>query len=87
MENLKNLFNNFVELEAAANAADDAWAEDPENVELEADFDRCYEAEHEALEALINEIVTFTKGEINKKTARTMVMAKRQELELLLLAI
>lgn len=87
MENLKNLFNNFVKLEAAANAADDAWADDPENVELEADFDRCYEAEHEALEALINEIVTFTKGEINKKTARTMVMAKRQELELLLLAI
>lgn len=84
MENLKSLFANYIELEAAADAADLAWEQDPENEKLEAAFDCAYEAEHEALQSLLNEIVSFTSGQINLSTARTMLMSKREELQALI---
>ena len=84
MENIKNLFNKYIELEAAANAADDAWSEDPESTALENAFDDAYIAEHKALEALINEIVTFTNNRIAPDVARKMLMSKREELQALI---
>lgn len=84
MENIKNLFTKYLELEAAANAADSAWEQDPENEELEAAFDSAYEAEHEALQSLLQEIVSFTNGQINFSTARMMLMSKRSELTALM---
>lgn len=84
MENIKNLFNRFLELEAACDVADSAWEQDPESVELEEAFDRAYEAEDEALQALVNEIVSFTNSRIDARTARVMVMSKRTELQALI---
>lgn len=84
MENLKMLFTNYINLEAAADAADLAWEQDPENEELEAAFDSAYEAEHEALQSLLQEIVSFTNGQINLSTARMMLMSKREELQALI---
>ena len=87
MENLKMLFTNYINLEAAANAADSAWEQDPENEELEAAFDRAYEAEHEARQALIDEIVSFTSGRIDAAVARKMLGSKRDELMALMALI
>lgn len=84
MENLKMLFTNYINLEAAADAADLAWEQDPEDENLEAAFDRAYEAQHEALQSLVKEIVSFTNGQINFSTARMMLMSKREELQALI---
>ncbi len=42
---MKELFKRWENLNAIANAADDAWALDPENEDLEKAFDDAYEAE------------------------------------------
>ena len=84
MENIKNLFNKYLELEAAADAADDAWSNDPESEELEAAFDSAYTAEHEAHMALVDAIVDFTSGRITAPVARVMLSAKREELKSLI---
>lgn len=84
MENLKMLYTNYRLCENLCDAADSAWEQDPENEELEAAFDRSYEMQHEAQNALINGIVSFTSGRIDAVTARKMLGSKREELESLM---
>ena len=84
MENLKMLYTNYRLCETLCDAADSAWEKDPENEELEAAFDRSYEMEFEARNALINGIVSFTSGRIDAALARKMLGSKREELEALM---
>ena len=81
---MKELFKKYEMLEAEANRADDAWGADPENEQLEAEFDRAYQAEHEAFTELVNAIVKLSGGQIEHKTAAMMIRAKRNELKTLI---
>lgn len=78
---MKDLFKRWEELNAAANAADEAWALDPENEDLEKAFDAAYEAEWDALNKLIGAIVEITNGQIDKYTASKMVRSRAADLK------
>lgn len=81
MKEIKTLFTNYEVAEERANKADEAWNNEPENEELEAEFDRAYEAEYNAFEKLVNAISKFTNNQIDTKTAGLMVRTKRNELK------
>ena len=81
---MKELFKKFEEAEKRADAADEAWGNEPENEELEKAFDEAYTAEWEARKALTSEIVKITNGQIDEKTANTMLNVKRSELKALI---
>lgn len=74
MKELKRLYNLYKIATEAADLADKAWEKDPENEELEKAFDDFYKEQHEASEALTEAIEAFTKGQVSKKTARTILV-------------
>lgn len=80
MNELKALYNEYMEAVKAADIADAAWEADAENEELEAAFDEAYNMQYEAMEALIDGIVFFSAGQIDKKTARLMITKKGNKL-------
>lgn len=53
------------------NDVDDRWEAEPENEVIEAEWQRCYEAEHEARTALASAITRLTR-EIDMDTAMKM---------------
>ena len=73
---LKKLLNKYIAAVDAANAADDAWDADMENEALEAEFDRCYKAEHRAFEDLAVALSKFSGGRLLVPEARA-VLRKR----------
>lgn len=81
---MKELLKRLEEAERKANIADTEYEANPEDEELEKAFDEAYKAEFEAFEALANEIVKTTGGQIEKATASTMIRAKRNELRTLI---
>lgn len=81
---MKELLKILEEAERKANIADTKYEANPEDEELEKAFDEAYKAEFEAFEALANEIVKITGGQIEKATASTMIRAKRNELKALI---
>lgn len=81
---LKKLYAEYVEAEAISDAADAAYEADCENEAVEAEFDRTYKEAMAALGKLVDGIVAFTNGAIDKKTARMMVIAKKDRLEAIL---
>lgn len=82
-ELLKKL-EKFEELETAANKADEAYQEEPENAAVEAAFDKAYKEEFQAMEELLNGIVEITNGQIDTETAKKMLFTKRAELKKIL---
>ena len=78
---MKELLKRLEEAEQRANEADQAWEQDPENEELEKAFDEAYKAQHEAINALIEEIYRQTNGDIDIRTARTMIRKYREALK------
>ena len=78
---MKRLMKRLEEAERRANAIDQAWENDYENEELEKEFMKAYEEEHKAFNELAEAIVRFTAGQIEKKTAATMIRAQRNELK------
>lgn len=80
MNELKNKLEELGRLEEIANKADDEMMEDPTNEEKEKAFDEAYKAEFDAFTAVANLIVKMTNGQIDEKTARTMVRTKRNEI-------
>ena len=81
---MKELLKRLEEAEKKANEADAAFEAEPESKEKEKAFDEAYKAEFEAFEALADEIVKTTNGQIEKATAATMIRAKRSELKALI---
>lgn len=80
MNELKKRLEELARLEEIANKADDAMMADPTNEEKEKTFDEAYKAEFDAFTAVANLIVKMTNGQIDEKTARTMVRTKRNEI-------
>lgn len=80
MNELLALYNEYMEAVKAADEADAAWEKDPMSEELEAAFDEAYNNQGEAMEKLIDGIVSFTSGQIDKKTAWKMIHKKGKEL-------
>lgn len=68
------------ELEDASNKAEEAYTNEPENEELENDFDVAYKAEYEAYINAAKYIEYITGGEIDFKTAKKIIKTKRSEL-------
>lgn len=81
MENIKLLFTTYINLEAICDDLEVQWNEDPENEELEAAWDEAYKSSFAAGQMLINELVSFTNGQITNNIARAMIATKRDELE------
>lgn len=81
---MKELFKNWEKLNVIANAADEAWALDSENEDLERAFDEAYEAEWKGFNELIEKIVEMTNGQIDKFTASKLLRSKRNEVKQLI---
>lgn len=77
---LKKKLEELARLEEIANKADDEMMADPTNEDKEKAFDEAYKAEFDAFIAVANLIVKMTNGQIDEKTARTMVRTKRNEI-------
>lgn len=75
------LLKKFEEAEAESNRLDALFESDPENEELEKAWDVAYEKEYKILEECVKKIVKFSRGQIGDKTARAMVLTKRDELK------
>ena len=78
---MKDLLKRLEIAEQRANEADAALEKNPESEELEKAFDEAYKAEFKAFEELANAIVKISGGQIEKRTAATMIRAKRAELK------
>jgi hypothetical protein len=81
---MKELFKAYEATQKANNEAFEAWEQEPENEELEATFDRTYEAYIKANRALVEAIVTITNGAIDAGIAKRMIATKRDELKSLI---
>lgn len=77
---LKKRLEELERLEKIADMADDAMMADPTNEKKEKAFDEAYKAEFDAFMTVANLIVKMTGGQMDKKTARTIVRTKRSEI-------
>lgn len=80
MNELKKRLEELERLEEIANKADDEMMADPTSEEKERAFDEAYKAEFDAFMAVASLIVKMTDGQVDEKTARTMVRTKRNEI-------
>lgn len=69
---MKELLNQLIIATAKNDYAEELYKNDPENEEYEKEFDRTYKEAWKIREAMANEIVKITKGEIDFKTAFKM---------------
>ena len=79
---MKELYKRFEEAAAIATAADEAWAADLDNKELEEIADITYQEEWNARNALAAEIARLTGLEIME--AQRLISVKREELAALI---
>ena len=78
---LKELLKQLEDAERKANELDELMAENPDNEEIEKAFDEAYKKEWEVFNKLIDEVVKFTEGKIDRKQAYNMIQLKRSELK------
>ena len=78
---LKELLKQLEDAERKANELDELMAENPDNEEIEKEFDEAYTKEWEVFNKLIDEVVKFTEGKIDRKQAYNMIQLKRSELK------
>ena len=79
---IKSLFKKMVDAEKKLDVAEKEWDADLDNEKLEARWNELYKISHEATEEVVNEIMKLIK--VDHKTARSMVIGKRKELESLI---
>ena len=84
MQNIKYLMENLKKNEAKSDELDELWAADPENAELERAWDEQYKVVGRLRDELIREIVKFSGGLIDKRTATAMLFKKRDQLQSLI---
>lgn len=63
------------------NELDKLMVENPDNEEIEKAFDEAYKKEWEVFNKLIDEVVKFTEGKIDRKQVYNMIQLKRSELK------
>lgn len=78
---MKHFLETLKAAELKANRLDELWDADPDNEELETQWNAAYKAEHKAFSEAVVEIVKITSGQIDSKTAASMLRAKRSEIE------
>lgn len=79
MKKIKALIETLAKLVETANAAEEAYAANPENEELEAAFDEAYKAEYETRQKLTKAISSFAG--IDTKTAYAMTHKTFEQLK------
>ena len=78
---IKELLKQLEDAERKANELDKLMVENPDNEEIENAFDEAYKKEWEVFNKLIDEVVKFTEGKIDRKQAYNMIQLKRSELK------
>lgn len=76
---LKDLLNKLEELEKKADIINEAWEKDPENEELEKQFDEAYKEEFKIYNIFKEELKKLLN--IDETTIKTMIGAHRNELK------
>lgn len=84
MKKIKRLFEELEKFERIADAIDEAIENDPENEELEIEWNEAYNNEWNATEAFIAELTNVTGGMIDNMAARKMLGSHRNELKSLI---
>ena len=79
MKKIKALIETLAKLVETATAAEEAYAANPENEELEAAFDEAYKAEYETRQKLTKAISSFAG--IDTKTAYAMTHKTFEQLK------
>lgn len=82
---MKELLKKLNAAELEANRIDELWEADPDNAELEAQWDAAYKTEGAIFAKAVYELVKITSGQINLSTAASMLRSKRVEIEKLFL--
>lgn len=82
---MKELLEKLSAAELEANRLDGLWDADPDNAELEAQWDAAYKAEGAVFAKVVSELVKITSGQIDRSTAASMLRNKRAEIEKLFL--
>lgn len=77
---IKELLEELEELEKESNRLEGLLFVNPYDEEIEKAFDEAYTKEWEVFNKLIDEVVKFTKGKIDRKQAYNMIQLKRDEL-------
>ena len=78
---IKELLKKLEDAEKKANELDKLMEENPDNEEIEKAFDEADKKEWEVFNKLIDEVVKFTEGKIDRKQAYNMIQLKRSELK------
>ena len=78
---IKELLKQLEDAEIKANELDKLMEENPDNEEIEKAFDEAYTKEWEVFNRLIDEVVKFTEGKIDRKQVYNMIQLKRSELK------
>ena len=79
MKKIKSLIKSLEKLVAVANAAEEAYAANPDNEELETAFDEAYKAEFETRQELTKAISSFAG--IDTKIAYAMTHKTFEQLK------
>lgn len=82
---MKELLEKLNSAELEANRIDALWEADPDNAELEAQWDAAYKTEGAVFAKVVSELVKITSGQIDRSTAASMLRSKRTEIEKLFL--
>lgn len=82
---MKELLEKLSAAELEANRLDGLWDANPDNAELEAQWDAAYKAEGAVFAKVVSELVKITSGQIDRSTAASMLRNKRAEIEKLFL--
>lgn len=78
---LKELIDKMEALEAESDKLDDLLENDPENKDIEAEWERAYNASFEAHSKVVDYIVELIG--VDEKIARAMIATKREELKVI----
>lgn len=78
---IKELLKKLEDAEIKTNELDKLMVENPDNEEIEKAFDEAYKKEWEVFNKLIDEVVKFTEGKIDRKQVYNMIQLKRSELK------
>ena len=78
---MKKIWREYKKALKESEKAYKAYENDPENEEKEKAFDESYDKEFKAYTTLIDALVNFTNGMIDKDTAKMMIKTRENELE------
>ena len=87
MKDIKELWNEMMEAEKRSDMLDEAWAEDPENEEIEAEWDEAYADYWNSFNAVAAEIERMSRKAIDKVTAAKLISERRERMGELIAAL